>query len=180
VEKLTKLIGASALFWLLTPSVHADKSTLNSRIEAIEQAAEGFSVDQAYRLRAQWTFSEFMANKVPSIYFYLRMGEVLPQAVISRTGPVKELVNAPDETIGAVKLPGPSGEMQLDDMLNPQVSPVQGVVVVHKGKVVYERYPGMRPTDNHIWMSSAKTIAGLLVAMLAEEGKLDVQKPIDA
>ena len=55
---------------------------------------------------------------------------------------------------------------------------VQAMMMAHKGKVVFETYPGMNPTDYHVWMSAAKTTAGLLVSMLANEGKVDLDKPV--
>ena len=36
----------------------------------------------------------------------------------------------------------------------------------------------MNPTDIHIWMSASKPTVGLLVAMLADEGKIDLDKPV--
>jgi len=45
--------------------------------------------------------------------------------------------------------------------------------MIHKGKIVYEAYPGMLPTDVHLWASSSKTISGLLAASFVEQGKLD-------
>jgi len=69
------------------------------------------------------------------------------------------------------------GEMKMDDYFVHPTFRHQGVMMIYKGEVVYEAYPGMNPTDPHIWMSSSKTITGLLTAMLAEEGKLDLNAP---
>ena len=55
---------------------------------------------------------------------------------------------------------------------------VQGMMMAHKGKVVFEIFPGMNPTDYHVWMSASKTTAGLLVSMLAKEGRIDLDKPV--
>ena len=55
---------------------------------------------------------------------------------------------------------------------------VQAVMMAHKGKVVFETYPGMNPDDYHVWMSASKTTAGLMLAMLADEGKVDLDKPV--
>ena len=52
------------------------------------------------------------------------------------------------------------------------------MMMVHKGKVVFEAYPGMTATDVHVWMSAAKTTVGLVSAMLAEEGRIDVSRPV--
>ncbi|NOV22029.1 class C beta-lactamase-related serine hydrolase [Cupriavidus necator] len=49
-----------------------------------------------------------------------------------------------------------------------------GFIVLHQGKVVYERYlAGFGPHQPHIWASMTKSVTGLLAAMLVEEGKLD-------
>jgi hypothetical protein len=55
---------------------------------------------------------------------------------------------------------------------------VQAMMMAHKGKVVFELYPGMNPTDMHVWMSASKTTPSLLVTMLADEGKIDLDKPV--
>jgi CubicO group peptidase (beta-lactamase class C family) len=52
------------------------------------------------------------------------------------------------------------------------------MLMAHKGKVVFETYPGMNPLDMHVWMSASKTTVGLLVSMLADAGKVDLEKPI--
>lgn len=55
---------------------------------------------------------------------------------------------------------------------------VQAMMMAHKGKVVFETYPGMNHTDYHVWMSASKTTVGLLVSMLIDEGKVDPEKPV--
>jgi CubicO group peptidase (beta-lactamase class C family) len=52
------------------------------------------------------------------------------------------------------------------------------MIVVHQGKIVFERYPGMREHDSHITMSIAKTMPSLVIGLLEEEGKIDVQHTI--
>ncbi len=49
-----------------------------------------------------------------------------------------------------------------------------GIVVLHKGKVVYERYLNqMQPQTPHLLFSLTKSFTGLLAAQLAHEGKID-------
>jgi hypothetical protein len=48
------------------------------------------------------------------------------------------------------------------------------------GKIVYEKYPRMRPRDKHIWWSVSKSVAGTIVGLLEEQGKVDVSKPIES
>jgi CubicO group peptidase (beta-lactamase class C family) len=49
-----------------------------------------------------------------------------------------------------------------------------GIVVLHRGRVVYERYFGvLKPEGQHGAMSVTKTFVGTLAAMMVAEGRLD-------
>ena len=49
-----------------------------------------------------------------------------------------------------------------------------GIVVLHKGRIVYERYFGaLRPEGQHIAQSVTKSFFGTIAAQLVAEGKLD-------
>jgi CubicO group peptidase (beta-lactamase class C family) len=49
-----------------------------------------------------------------------------------------------------------------------------GIVVLHKGKIIYENYMnGMQASTLHAWASSSKSVTGTLAAMLAYEGLFD-------
>ncbi len=53
-----------------------------------------------------------------------------------------------------------------------------GFLVLNKGKIIYEKYFGnMTETSPHNWFSVSKSLTGLTVAILAVEGKIDLQKP---
>jgi CubicO group peptidase (beta-lactamase class C family) len=51
------------------------------------------------------------------------------------------------------------------------------VVVLHKGRVVYERYDNqMKPWSPHLLFSVTKSFTGLMAAQLAHDGKIDPNK----
>ncbi|HSW06804.1 serine hydrolase domain-containing protein, partial [Aquabacterium sp.] len=53
------------------------------------------------------------------------------------------------------------------------------LVVLHKGRVVYERYQNqMRPETPHLLFSITKSFTGLLAAQLVHEGKIDPAAPV--
>ena len=54
-----------------------------------------------------------------------------------------------------------------------------GLVVLRKGKIVFESYPRMRDYEMPVHWSVAKVFPGLLVRILEERGQVDVTKPID-
>ncbi len=60
-----------------------------------------------------------------------------------------------------------------------ELTSTDAFLVMHDGKVVYERYFGdMAPYQRHIMMSVTKSFTGTLVAMLVDEGKIDENEPI--
>ena len=54
-----------------------------------------------------------------------------------------------------------------------------GIVVLHKGRVVYERYAGaLAPDGRHIAMSVTKSFVGTLALLLMSEGRLDESRTV--
>lgn len=54
-----------------------------------------------------------------------------------------------------------------------------GIVVMHRGKIVYERYFGvLKPDGQHGAMSVTKSVVGTLGAMLIAEGQIDPNKRV--
>jgi CubicO group peptidase (beta-lactamase class C family) len=54
-----------------------------------------------------------------------------------------------------------------------------GFIILHHGKIVYEKYfDNMTEQSSHNWFSVSKSLIGLTVAVLAEEGKIDLQHPV--
>lgn len=145
----------------------------------VSKLKHGYSAEKAYELHNEWHISKFMFTSEAGAYSYLHLGEFLPQAIIYRDGNVSLLEQKPDEKVGKTTLTKADGKsLSLESMINDKSSPIQGVIVLHRGKVVFEQYPGMRKNDNHVWMSNAKPVASLLIAQLEDEGKIDVNKTL--
>ncbi|UGY02553.1 serine hydrolase domain-containing protein [Bradyrhizobium quebecense] len=54
-----------------------------------------------------------------------------------------------------------------------------GIAVLHRGKLIYERYFGaLKPHKPHIAMSVTKSFTGVLAGLLVAEGKIDPQAPV--
>jgi len=97
-------------------------------------------------------------------------------------------------TVGVAR--GPAAASQLPEALNPGINAVtftplgsnktmtwgeafdanftDGVIVLHRGRIVYERYGGcLDRTGLHAAMSVTKSLTGLMGEMLVAEGRLD-------
>jgi len=55
---------------------------------------------------------------------------------------------------------------------------VQCMMMAHKGKVVFEAYPGMNPTDAHVWISSSKPTTSILTTLLEQQGLFSYDDPV--
>lgn len=113
-----------------------------------------------------------------AVYYVTHLSEYLPTSVILADGHVKEFVYQPNLDVANVRLNTNIGELTLDQYVSDPKSRTQGFLIVHHGKIVYEAYPGMRPSDTHLWASTAKTTVGLVLAQLEAEGKINLQSLI--
>lgn len=175
---------------LATSVVAADKHT-DSPIETalkVEGAQINLNVDAAKApfkpefvdaARANFDNWHWQMGGDHSLYYNLNMNEFLTTAIASPSSEYKALKrNIAKELDGLKVQTQTKGEMRMKDYLADPQFRTQGFMLIHKGEVVYEAYPGMKPTDRHIWASSAKTTVGLIIAQLVAEDKIDTGKPI--
>jgi CubicO group peptidase (beta-lactamase class C family) len=144
----------------------------------VSAAKEGFSADFVNDARKYFDNFHYQMGGDHALYYNLRLSEFLPTAVAAPADSVKELTVAEDARVGKVTFTPKEGEMSLDDYVAHPNHRVQGLLIAHRGKIVYEAYPGMNPDDHHIWMSAGKTTVGLIFALLEAEGKVDVQEQV--
>ena len=161
-----------------TTSFAQSEPSLNQTLP-VTAAKQGFTPDQAADFLKRFNNEEAMKGGDVSLFAFSNFSEVQKVAVIARDGPVVPLETAIDPKIGQVRIKSALGEMSLDEYLAQPGSRAQGIVVVRNGRIVYEQYPGMRPNDYHVWMSTTKTVASLMLRQLVEEGKVDINAPID-
>lgn len=121
-----------------------------------------FADGSAYRFpQTRWSFSNFR--------------QLVPTSTVSRgTGVPSLLPRAERDDLDAVSfMPlGASQPMTWAQSLGANYT--DGIVVLHKGRIVYERYFGvLKPEGQHIAMSVTKSFFGTIGAMLVVEGQLD-------
>jgi CubicO group peptidase (beta-lactamase class C family) len=160
---------------LCAASLAQAQTTAGVPVRPVSSAIAGFTPDQATDLLGRFNNEEALKGGDVSLFGFLNFSEVQKVALVARDGQVMPLETAPDPAIGQVSVGGATLEAHLAD----PASRAQGVVVVHDGRIVYEAYPGMRPNDYHIWMSTTKTVASLMLRLLVEDGLVDVNAPIE-
>lgn len=176
---VSMLITVLSLDVLQTP-IFAQEDRQGQSVIPVAQAKQGFSAEQIYRWRQDvgWPNSSGPADD-SNIFYFLHWEEFLPHQTVWRAGEVRSFERALNRSLGEVTASSTLGTMSLDELLRDPLSRLQGIVVVHDGRIVYEEYPGMREQDHHRWFSVGKSITGLSVGLLEEEGRVDVSRAID-
>lgn len=106
--------------------------------------------------------------------------QLMPTVNVSRgLGAPSPLASQLDATIDSLPVV-PSGASQaLSWRQTLDATYTDGILVLHRGKVVYERYFGVFKDDGqHAAMSVTKSVVGTLGAMLVADGTLDASKKI--
>ncbi len=113
-------------------------------------------------------------------YFYLNFSRINEHARIRRSETPLILEEMPRDdvkhfvTSTTLKK---GGGLSLNDYV--QQVEVNGLIIIHKGKIVFEGYPRMFPTDLHVNMVMTQVFVSTSVAILEDRGLIDTSKPID-
>jgi hypothetical protein len=131
----------------------------------VSSAKSSFPLDFAKDARKSFGNFHYQLGGDHALYYNLHLSEVLHTAMSKPNAVYRPLEKALSLDVGdKVSFTTKEGELTLNEyVVHPHLR-VQAVVMVHQGKIVYETYPGMNPTDQHVWMSPGKTTVALVIA----------------
>jgi len=125
------------------------------------------------------TFQDGSFRSFPELrWAWSNIRQLVPTVNVWRgAGPASNLPRA-ERDIGASTSTTMDGRpMTFSQMLAETYT--DGIAVLHKGKLIYERYFGaLKPHKPHIAMSVTKSFTGTLAGILIAEGKIDPQAPV--
>ncbi len=103
---------------------------------------------------------------------YANQQALLPTVPVHRAGPVSPLPMALRKELGGISFTTPDGHgSSLDEAFD--ASYADGLLILHRGRIVYERYAGaLQPDGRHTAMSATKSFVGTLALLLIQEGRL--------
>ncbi|HEY2296462.1 MAG TPA: serine hydrolase [Jatrophihabitans sp.] len=102
--------------------------------------------------------------------------ELIPTARIRRGSAVRSLPSNPLD-LGTVSFRCDDRSRSVDEMLDDTYT--DGFLVLHQGRVVYERYlNGMERDTPHLLMSVSKSVVATVAGALVTRGLLDVSAPV--
>ena len=105
--------------------------------------------------------------------------QILTTVNVYRSGPVSVLDYNLANNINTTEVNTPVGLMNFQTFIDHDKSTVMGVVIAHKGKIIFEHYPRMEEHEKPIYWSVSKVLPATLLRIYEERKQLDVSKPID-
>lgn len=140
---------------------------------------QGFPPPDAKRIR--YTDSDYFS--FPKLrWTACHFRQLMPTVGVSRgPGAASPLPQQLDAAIDALPFTPLNTHATMSWAQSLQANYTDGIIVLHDGVVVYERYAGcLQPDGQHGAMSVTKSITGLLGEMLVAEGALDENETVGA
>jgi CubicO group peptidase (beta-lactamase class C family) len=150
---------------------------LGAVLSSGDASPQTYSAQEAARLRREISLENWDDGGEHSRFAYLNISQIFSAAVVRRGGAILPLPAEPNPAVGryVVEREGGRGPT-LDELLSRGA--FDGFLVLHRGRIVYERYPRMRPDDKHLLMSVTKALVGTAVAILEDRGEIRLDRPI--
>ncbi len=107
------------------------------------------------------------------------LNRIFPTVNVYRAGPVRELDRQLMPEIADLEVDTPGGPMRFADFLHSDLSTCMGMVILHRGKIVFEVYPRMEPYERPIYWSVTKVLVSAVVSILEDRGQVEIDKSIE-
>jgi CubicO group peptidase (beta-lactamase class C family) len=109
---------------------------------------------------------------------FCNLRQVLPTRAVPRGDGPPSLLPRAEQDLSPLAFRGPDGlERRLDAFLDETFT--DGLLVLHRGNVVVERYLGhLRCESLHLSQSVAKSVVGTVAGVLIEDGRIDPAAPL--
>ncbi|MBD0402349.1 serine hydrolase [Flammeovirga sp. EKP202] len=155
-------------------------SKITELTSPMSKVKDGFPLEFVKETHRNFYTPNWQGAGDQSVYINLNLPEFVNVDIAMPTHERRQLEREINSDLGNLTFTQEDGTETptLNDYLNDDYNRVQGIIMAHKGKVIFEAYPGMKSTDFHVWMSASKTTVGTICLLLESEGKLDLEKPI--
>jgi CubicO group peptidase (beta-lactamase class C family) len=126
-------------------------------------------------------FADGSSSQFPQTrWSFSNIRQFVPTRVVARgNAPASELPRAERPDIDSVRFQPIGGTDTMTWSQSIAANYTDGILVLHKGRIVYERYFGvLKPEGQHIAFSVTKSFVATIAAMLISEGVLDAGSPV--
>ena len=140
--------------------------------------SEPSPLDSARQQFGAYTTENFDKGGAISHYQWLNFGAFYPHTTLYRTQAERPLPLNLNADLARFKVHYASEQTTLASYVekNPHVD---GLLVLHKGEIVFEAYPRMEAHERHLAWSVTKVVVGTALAALQAKGQADMQAPVE-
>ena len=167
-------VATALIATLLASCVNSGSDFKRERFEPASSVEETFRWHRARPTTTAWW--DIVGEQ--QAWYFKNLQQLYPSVTVYRDGPVRELDQRPMSEIADYPVETPEGTMRFEDFLHSDQSTTMGMVILHKGKIVFETYPRMKPYQKPIYWSVTKIFVSTVLAILEDRGLVDVTKPI--
>lgn len=128
------------------------------------------------KMHKLYQHSEFDLGGEPSRFAWREMSGLFPHSTINhdRKRPIETNLN---KKINGFPVTVKDKTLTFDQYVS-QDDRIDSVIVLHKGKIVYQRYKTHGPRDRHLAWSVTKVITATTLARLEKMGKVDMHRMV--
>jgi CubicO group peptidase (beta-lactamase class C family) len=151
-------------------------SFVSERTTPISKVKQPLNKEDYYEISNRFGFWPMQLAGDDAAYYYCHMPQFMNQQLIMPRESVAVLERDINPAIGDLTFTKKDGSqtVPLKEFLAGPARK-QAMMMAHKGKVVFEEFPGMNPNDLHIWMSAGKTPLSLVFTQIVAEGKVKME-----
>jgi CubicO group peptidase (beta-lactamase class C family) len=171
VNTRARAICCVGCLFVVTLAVAADSERFESAstVEEVRRQIEKLPKDTSW-----WN-----VNGTDMAWNNKNLNRIFPTVNVYRAGPVRQLERQPMSEIANHEVDTPNGPMSFSDFLNSELSTCMGMVILHRGTIVFEDYPRMQPYERPIYWSVSKVLVSAVVSILEDRGRVEIDKPIE-
>ena len=118
-------------------------------------------------------------NGEDMLWNFKNLNKIFPTTTVYRKGQISPLEVKHNDNISRFPIETASGTMSFKDFLDSDLSTAMGVIILHKGSIVFEHYPRMQAHEKPVYWSVTKVLVSSLISILEDQKKIDINKPID-
>lgn len=174
-KRIINIISVLLIAGCTSNDIHDAQNSSLSTFHASQY--KGFTLEQSRNFHRKYAPDWIKGGELVR-YLNLNFSEFYRHSVINRAGKVKELLYKLREDVSNFITKTNLGDLPLKEYIYNSHN-IDGVIVVHKGKIVFEDYPRMQSYEKHIYYSVSKVFVSIAVAILEDRNLVDVSNPID-
>ena len=118
-------------------------------------------------------------NGKDMLWNFKNLNKIFPTTTVYRKGQISPLELKSDDKISQLPVKTDKGTMEFKDFLDSDLSTAMGVLILHKGDIVFEHYPRMQEHEKPVYWSVTKVLVSSVVSILEDQNKIDITQPID-